>query len=278
MLITGDNADVVYNVVMNRTASPARRSLAELNLGFVTEGATSDFDTRTEYRVGKWGLAWSRDGFASGGLGGDHLHLSVVTVITAIHPDYDWRPYCAASAYLGYGNAEQKAARRDRQVAGHGSYNHRCNQPKVGDAISVRPVCRDNNVRGTFVFDGATADTDVVDCINCRRGFFGEQVDVVAVKADRAAASEAKKASRPLPTRCFHCGDIRPKTKATAAGEQLPCSNCKDNFETIWWVETTGYSCSYFAEFPKPHLLELGLADETAACERLERVEGKWFR
>jgi hypothetical protein len=263
---------------MSLTSSPARRSLADLNVGFVRTGATADFDTLTEYRVGKWGLAWSRDGYGARGLGGDHLHLSVVTVITAIHPDYDWRPYCAASAYLGYGTEQQKAARRDRQVAGHGSYNHHCNQPKVGDAIAIRPVCRDQNVRGTFVFDGATADTNLVDCINCRRNFFGEQVDVVAVKADRTAAVEARKAAKPLPTRCFHCGDLRPKTKATADGEQLPCSNCRENFETIWWVETTGFSCQYFAESGAAHLREAGLADETAACERLERVEEKWFR
>lgn len=273
---------------MNRTASPARRSLAELNLTFASTAYEGDFDTLTEYRVGKWGLAWSRDGYNGRGQGGDHLHLSVVTSITFIHPGYDWRPFCAASAYLGYGNAEQQQARRDRQVAGHGSFNHHCNQPKVGDVIRIRPVCRDENVRGTFAWDANIADTNLVDCINCRRGFFGEQVDVVTVKADRKAEVEARKAAKPLPTRCFHCGDIRPATKATKAGEQLPCSSCKEYFETIYAVETTGYQYLYTAKDLADELAAdptwdanlkaAAIAAETYAADRLERLEGKYFR
>lgn len=267
----------MYIVHVNRTASPARRSLAELNEGFASSSSTADFDLLTDYRVGKWGLAISRDGYQARGQGGEHRHLSIVTTIAAIHPDYNWRPYCAETVSRGrYETAEQHQANVARQLASHGAaFGHYCRQPKVGDIVAVRPVCRFENVRGTGAFTAEQADTAIVDCINCRRGFFGEQVDVVAVQADRRAAVEARKAAKPQPARCFVCGEVRPQTKATLAGEQLPCSYCKESLEKIWWVETTGYSCQYFAEFPKPHLLEEGIQAENRACDQLERAEAR---
>lgn len=272
----------LYIVVVNRTASPARATLAELNAARSLPRAsiTVDFDLTTALQVGRWGLAYSRDGYNGRGQGGDKLHVSAVTTITAIHPDYDWRPYCASSAYVGYGTPAQQQQRREKQVAGHGTYNHHCNQPKVGDVVRVEPLCRFENVRGTAAFTADQADTNLVTCANCAAAVFGEDKATIAAEQREAAkaAVAARKAAKPLPARCFHCGDIRPQTKATKAGEQLPCSNCKDNLETIWWVETTGYSNSYFAEFPAPHLLDLALRDETEAYNRLERVEGKYRR
>ena len=261
------------------TSTEGRKTLAQYNEGFRSYGETTDFSTMTEYRVGKWGVAWSRDGYASRGGGGDKTHMSVVTVITEVKPDYDWQSYCASSVRVGsWVTREQAEKRRAAQVASHGSYGHYCQQPKVGDVVGVRPVCRFENVRGTGAWTAEQADTDVVSCLNCRRDFFKEAVDGVEERRKEREAVESRKAARPKPARCFWCGDVRPHTKATKAGEQLPCSGCKEAFETIWWVETTGYSNSYFAEFPKPHLAEMAITDENQAYDRLERVEGKYFR
>lgn len=264
----------------------ARSTLAELNQNFRREDSTPDFETVTEYRVGKWGTRWSRDGYASRGVGGDKLHLSVVTVITAIKPDYDWQSYCASSVHVSpWATPEQTQQRRAQQVASHGSYGHSCRQPQVGDVLNVRPVCRHENVRGTAAWTPEEADTDRIDCINCRVQFFKEQVDGIEERRVERAAVEARKAAKPKPARCFWCGDIRPQTRATRAGEQLPCSYCKEHFETIFWVETTGYSNSYFAEMAETREPEhdarmraMGIRDETEACEALERRAGKFFR
>jgi hypothetical protein len=268
------------------TTTTSRPTLAELNEDFRSTSETSDFDTLTEYRVGKWGVRWSRDGYGSRGTGGDKLHVSVVTVITRVKPDYDWRTYCAESASIApWLTREQREQRLAQQVESHGKYNHYCRQPKVGDVINVKPVCRFENVRGTGAWTPEEADTDRVDCLNCRRSFFHEEVDGVEERRKERAAVESRKAAKPLPARCFWCGDIRPKTKATQAGEKLPCSRCKENFETIYWVETTGYSNSYFAEMADgreaahdARMRAMALDDETKAYESLERREGKYLR
>jgi hypothetical protein len=261
------------------TITTERPTLASLNEGFRSYGETEDFETVREYRVGKWGTRWSRDGYSSRGAGGDKLHVSVVSAITAVKAGYDWARYCAESVHApSFYGAEKVRAMRARQVAEHGQPWHHCRQPQVGDVMAVNPVCRFENVRGTGAWTPEEVDTDRVDCLNCRRQFFHEEVDGVAERRAERAAVDARKAARPKPARCFWCGDIRPHTKATRAGEQLPCSYCKDNFETIWWVETTGYSNKYFSEFPKPHLAEMAITDENQACDRLERVEGKYFR
>jgi hypothetical protein len=271
------------------TTTQARKTLAELNEGFRSTGETSDFETATEYRVGKWGVAWSRDGYNGRGSGGDKLHLSVVTYITRVKEGYDWQSYCAASAYVSRGwTTEQVAKARAKQVAEHGvvpAWSHRCHQPKVGDVHRVNPVCRFENVRGTAAWTPELADTDVVNCFNCRRQFFHETVDGVEERRVERAGVEERKAAKPQPARCFWCGDVRPHTAKTKAGEQLPCSRCKEDFETIWWVETTGYSNSYFAEMADQrepahdrNMRELGIKDENDACERLERFEGRYFR
>lgn len=253
-----------------------RKNLAELNESFRTAGSRPDFEVVTEYRVGKWGLAYSRDGFNGRGQGGDKLHLSVATVITEIHPDYCWQTYCAASVRGGaWDTAEQIAARRAHQIAEHGCYGHYCEQPKVGDVIAVRPVCRFENVRGTGAWSAELADTDAINCLNCRSGFFGEQVDGVAERRAVREQVESRKAARPLPARCMVCGETRPQTAATRKGEILPCSWCKEDLETIYWVETTGYSCKYFAECGDARLLEMSLAKETEAYDNLVRREAR---
>lgn len=274
---------------MNRTASPARASLAELNAtrGLPRTSETRDFSLSTALQVGRWGVAVSRDGYRGQGQGGDKLHVSAVTTIVAIKPDYNWQAYCLEGTYAPrFWSADKRASARAKQLADHAAvaagtlpaWSHRCPQPKVGDVVRVDPLCRYTNVRGTAAFTAELADTDVVSCANCASVVFGEDKATVAAeqRAAEAAAKAERKAAKPLPARCFWCGDRRPQTKATLAGEQLPCSYCKEQFETIFWVETTGYSNAYFAEFPKPHLLELGLADETAAYDTLERREGKF--
>ena len=270
------------------TSTEGRKTLAQYNEGFRSYGETTDFSTMTEYRVGKWGVAYSRDGYASRGSGGDKTHMSVVTVITAIHPDYDWQSYCAATVRVGsWVTREQAEKRRAAQVASHGNYGHYCQQPKVGDVVTVRPVCRFENVRGTGAWTPDEADTAAVTCFNCRTGFFGEEVDGVAERRAEREAVESRKAAKPKPARCFWCGDIRPRTKATAAGEQLPCSTCKDDFTTIWWVETTGYSNDFtvslshnssYGPEDRARWAAMAIKDETDAYDRLERREGKYFR
>ena len=268
------------------TTTPARKTLTELNEGFRREGATSDFETMTEYRVGKWGVAYSRDGYNGRGQGGDKTHVSVVTVITAIHNDYDWQAYCASSIHVPTrATPEQFADRRAKQIAEHGKPWHRCQQPKVGDVMTVHPVCRFENVRGTAAWTPEVADTDAVTCFNCRRSFFHEEVDGVEERRVVRAGVEERKAAKPQPARCFWCGDIRPRTKATAAGEQLPCSRCKEDFETIWWVETTGYTCQYHADMEdareQEHSARMkanAITDEERAYEALEQREGKYFK
>jgi len=269
------------------TTTQARKTLADYNEGFRSYGETSDFETVREYRVGKWGVRWARDGYGSRGVGGDKRHVCVVTVVTAIKPDYNWQAYCAASTYGGsWLTREQMQKRREAQVASHGQYNHHCQQPKVGDVIQVNPVCRHNNVVGKGAWTPEELDTDAVDCLNCRREFFNEQVDGVEERRKEREAVEERKSAKPKPARCFWCGDIRPHTKATRAGEQLPCSTCKDDFTTIYNVETTGFEhdVSYLHDelerdaMWKARLLHQGRAAETQACERLERREGMYFR
>jgi hypothetical protein len=267
---------------MSRTVSPARRPLADLNASFRTTGSSEDFETVTEYRVGRWGLAYGRDGFGVSSQGGEKLHLSVVTAITAIHDGYNWQPYCVASNARRFQTAEQVARDAAQAIANHGKPWHHCSQPKVGDVLYVSPVCRDNNVRGKAAFTPEIADTDVISCTNCLRHFFGETIDVVRIKAEEKAAIAARKAAKPLPARCFHCGQIRPQTKATLAGEKLPCSSCEDDLETIFWVETTGCYCDYHAEVlaespERTDLVTLGIEKENQAYESLVRHEGKYL-
>src|SRR4029453_3183391 len=224
----------------------SRPTLATLNDTFRASRETSDFVLTVEYRVGRYGLQISRDGRRSRGQGGKLLHLMVATVIAAIKPDYDWRPYCAESAYVGRTAPRAQAQMaRDRQIADHGTHGHRCRQPKVGDVLVARQVCVDRNAVGLGAYDPSQADPAAIDCNNCARRQFGENPELrarveAAAKLERAAA----KAADPTPT-CFWCGDRRPRTTATAKGEVLPCSTCKEDMETIWWVETTGVSCKY---------------------------------
>lgn len=268
--------------------STTRRPLADFNVSRDTT-ETSDFVLTSEYRVGRYGLRVSRDGYGSRGNGGQLLHLVRVAFISEIKPGYDWRQACADTVRQVRGEtAESYQARVAKQIATHGQSPypgyHYCRQPKVGDIVWAHPQCVDTNAVGKGAYEPSIADTNLIDCSNCLVRIFGETVEPRAkiearAKAERAAA----KAKNPPPV-CFHCGDARPRTKATEAGEQLPCGYCKEQFEIIFWVETTGAYCKYHAEVfaanpsEKQHLLAVGLEEENKAYDTLIRREGKYCR
>ena len=269
----------------NALVTAPRRTLADLNASFRSSSETSDFVLTTEYRVGRYGLRVSRDGYGSRGVGGKLRHLMVATVITEIKPDYNWQPYCAEMVSGYRGTPEQRQERRERQIASHGTYSHYCRQPKVGEVVYARQQCVDQNAVGKGAYEPSDADTNVIDCNNCAVRVFGE-VPQPRAKVEAAAreARAAVKAKNPPPV-CFHCGDRRPKTRATDAGEKLLCSSCKDSYETIWFVETTGYTCQYHADMADARdsahtatMLARALADQTREYDELLRREGRYAR
>ena len=261
--------------------SSTRRPLADFNTSRDTT-ETSDFVLTSEYRVGRYGLQISRDGYGSRGNGGQLLHLVRVAFISEIKAGYDWRLACTQS--ITARDPERRAALVAKQIADHGKPWHHCRQPRVGDIVWAHPQCVDANAVGKGAYTPDQADTDAISCSNCLVRIFGETVEPRAkvearAKAERAAA----KAKNPPPT-CFHCGDVRPRTKATEAGEILPCGRCKEDFETIFWVETTGAYCQYHAEClaadpsREQGLLALGLEEENKAYDDLVRREGRYAR
>jgi hypothetical protein len=184
---------------------------------------------------------------------------------------------------------EARKARIERQLAGHGfPVGHYCRQPQVGDIVWAHPQCVDQNAVGKGAFEPSVADTNVIDCSNCLVRIFGETVEPRAkIEAREKAERAAVKAKNPPPV-CFHCGDARPRTKATEAGEKLPCGFCKEQFETIFSVETTGYEHLDTARYLgdklaadatwDANLKAAAIAAETRAIETLDRREGRYAR
>ena len=177
----------------NALVTAPRRTLADLNASFRSSSETSDFVLTTEYRVGRYGLRVSRDGYGSRGVGGKLRHLVGVTVITEIKADYNWQPYCAEMVSGYRGTPEQRQERRERQVANHGTYSHHCRQPKVGDIVYARQQCVDQNAVGKGAYEPSDADTDAIGCSNCLVRIFGETVEP---RAKVEAALESRPARR----------------------------------------------------------------------------------
>jgi hypothetical protein len=265
-------------------SSPStRRPLADFNVSREVT-STSDFVLTSEYRVGRYGLRVSRDGYGSRGNGGNLLHLVRVAFISEIKADYDWRQACGDN--ITARDPERRAALVAKAHADHEAKLpwHYCRQPKVGDIVWAHPQCVDTNAVGKGAYEPSIADTNVIDCSNCLVRIFGETVEPRAKVEARAKAERAAAKAKNPPPVCFHCGDARPRTKATEAGEQLPCGRCKEDFETIFWVETTGAYCQYHAETfksdpdNKQHILKLGIEHENQAYDSLVRREGKYRR
>jgi hypothetical protein len=213
----------------------SRRSLAALNVDFRSTRETSDFVIDVEYRVGKYGLRISRDGYNSRGFGGKLRHVVIVHAIREIKPDYNWQSYCRESCNRGRNEPQDKYdLRLSRHLSDHmaGHPWHFCRQPKVGDVIACRQVCVDQNAVGRGAFDAtgpAALDTNAVDCNNCAVRFFHETPEPRAkIEAVEKAARAEERARKPAPPTCPHCGDRRQRTKATDRGERVMCSTCKD--------------------------------------------------
>jgi hypothetical protein len=252
-----------------------RQTLADLNLTFRSSHENSDFVLVTEYRVGRYGLRISRDGYSSRGLGGKLKHLVVATVIREIKPDYNWRAYCADQVSRGRNESSEKyEARKTRQVESHGQHGHFCRQPQVGDVVGCRQVCVGQNAIGRGAFDGEIADTTLINCSNCLVRFFHEEVEPRAkVEAREKAERAAAKAKNPPPT-CPHCGDVRPRTKATERGERPLCSWCKDATDRVaTYTKSAETGLSQFG-FEMNRDRAIQLRDEAQA--ELDRREGKY--
>jgi hypothetical protein len=274
---------MTYNTHMSSPS--ARRPLESFNAERpISE--TADFVIATEYRVGRYGLQISRDGYGSRGTGGKLIHLVRVAVISEIKDGYNWQTYCLQSARTSRWNTrDQAAAARDKQIASHGQPWHSCRQPKVGDLLWIAPQCVDQNARGTGAFEADEAGTSAIDCNNCLTRIFGETVEPRAKVEAREKAERAAAKAKNMPPVCFHCGDKRPRTKATEAGEKLLCGTCKDLYETIWFVETTGYTCQYHADYAdagetahNTNMKAAALVESARDYDYLSKREGKYAR
>jgi hypothetical protein len=226
----------------------ARRTLADLNETFRSTTETSDFEITIEYRVGRYALRISRDGYGSRGNGGKLLHLVIAHVITAIKPDYNWQAYCGEVVTRG------RSETAERYV--------------------------EQNARGVGAFesDGDHAlDTVAINCNNCSARIFGETPEPRAkVEAREREARAAVKAANPPPT-CPHCGDRRPRTKQTAL-EAVLCSNCLELVKTIAEHET-GEFWQYCKpeERAEPWRVQRSIEMLDEAMTRFERREGKYL-
>ena len=263
---------------MTPAPTSVRPSLADLNLMFRSSREDSNFVIDVEYRVGKYGLRIARTGYASRGFGGKLRHLVVAHVIREVKPGYNWQAFCGEQVRRREAESiERYEARKAKQIESHGKHGHYCQQPKAGEVIACRQVCVDQNAVGRGAFDGSDVDTSAIDCSNCAVRFFHETV-VPRAKTDAIAKvlrAEAKRANPP-PT-CPHCGDIRPRTKATERGERPLCSTCNDlkNDQTRYaYAAIHGKDARDGYEIDKGRAAQL--RDEAKA--KLDRREGRYSR